>query len=107
MYAQKSVTGVGTSGIIPLETRFNPFLASATVYLGSGCTASVQFTVDNIQANSYNPASGTWVDHPDGSGVTGVAGFIVAFTAPVTAVRLNQTGGSQLSTLTVIQGAVT
>ena len=105
MRAQKTVTGVGTTGIVGLETRIVPFSVSATVYLGAGCTASVQYTVDDIQANSYNPATGNWVDHIDGTNVTGVTGFFVAFTAPVIAVRLNQTAGSALSTLTVIQGS--
>jgi hypothetical protein len=105
MRAQTSVTGIGTSSIIALETRFVPFLVSATVYLGSGCTASVEYTVDNIQSNNYNPATGYWVPAADGTDVTGVAGFTVAFTAPVLAVRLNQSAGSALSILTVIQGA--
>lgn len=107
MYAQKSVTGVNVSGIIPLETRLVPFLVSATVYLGAACTASVQYTVDNVQNNAYNPATGNWVDHPDGTGVNGVTGFTVVFSGPVVAVRLNQTAGVALSTLTVIQGSIT
>lgn len=105
MRSQKTVTGVGTTGIVALETRIVPFSVSATVYLGTGCTATVEYTVDDIQDNSYIPTSGNWVSHPDGTSVTGVTGFSVAFNAPVVAVRLNQTAGSALSTLTVIQGS--
>lgn len=104
----KSITGTGSTDPIPIEWRVIPFLVSATMYLGStGCIASIQYTADDVQANGYSPASGSWVNHPDATNVTGIDGINAIFTVPVTAIRVNQTAGTAKTTLVVLQGGNT
>lgn len=102
----QSVTGIGVSHPMAVEWRVVPFSCSATLYLGAGCSASIQYTCDNIQDNNYDPSTGKWLNHPDATNVIG-AGVTAGFLFPVVAIRLNQTSGSATSTLVVLQGGNT
>jgi hypothetical protein len=99
---RNTVTGIATSNPVPLSTLAgSPFNVTLGVYGGSGCTYTIQFTLDDVFAPGYDPATGKWIDHPDATAQTGDT--VVMLVAPVTAVRLNQTAGATASTFFVCQ----
>lgn len=96
------VTGVAASTPAPLSILAeSPFNVTLAVYGGAGCTYTIQFTLDDVFAPGYVPASGKWIDHPNGVAQTGDT--VVMLVSPVTAVRLNQTVGAATSTFVVVQ----
>jgi hypothetical protein len=99
---QTSVTGVAASDPVALSTIIDPpFQVTLAAKGGAGCTYTIQFTLDNVQSSSYNPSTGTWIDHPDATSQTG--NCAVMLVSPVTAVRLNQTVGSNTTVFYVCQ----
>lgn len=62
---------------------------------------TVQYTFDNLFANTYNPATGNWTDHPELMLQTTTADSNLAFL--VTGIRLKQSSGTGSTRLTVIQ----
>jgi hypothetical protein len=60
-----TVMDVGVSAPIPLDIYANPTTVALGVeIIGTGVTCSVQHTFDDVFEKGYNPAAGTWVDHP-------------------------------------------
>lgn len=100
----KSVTGVGVSAPIPLDTYISPFNVGFGVAVTGTVTYTVQHTFDAVLANGYNPATGTWYDHPDVASQTANADGNYAF--PVTAIRLSVASGSGTAALTAIQAGL-
>ena len=97
-----TVTGVAASAPVPMSTLTDsPFNVTLAVYGGAGCTYTVQFTLDDVFASSYNPSTGKWIDHPDAISQTGDT--VVMLVSPVTAVRLNQTVGAASSSFIICQ----
>lgn len=97
----KTVTGVNASAPIPLDNYISPFNVGFGVTVTGSVTYTVQHTFDDIWAKGYNPATGTWFNHPDVASQTANADGNYAF--PVTAIRLNVSSGSGSATLTAIQ----
>lgn len=99
---QVTVTGVATSSVIEYN-YMGESLASAnlTVIGGSGCTYTIQYTMDNVQASGYDPSTGTWIDCPVATSQTGNTS--VTLWVPVRGLRLNQTIGAATSTFIVLQ----
>lgn len=102
----RTVSGAtGTSAVVALNTLapvpFNVGLL-ADVSAGGSLTYSVEYTFDDVQANSYNPATGVWNAVSGMGAQTADATGSLAF--PVTGVRLNVTAWTSGSvTLTVLQ----
>ena len=99
---QATVVGTADSGVIPLDLNSSaPYNVSLWVDVGAGCTYTIQFTSDDVQAAGYSAASGWWLDHPSASGLTVDCAVALAF--PATAVRLHQTAGAAASSFVVLQ----
>ena len=96
-----TVTGVGVSAPIPLDTYISPFNIGVGVEVGSGCTVAIQHTFDNIWDSSVTPV---WFNHPTLVGLIANADGNYAF--PVTAVRVNQSVGSASTTVKIIQAGM-
>lgn len=99
----RTVSSVAASTPIPLNHQGpNPFNVSLLADLTGSATYTVQYTLDDVFDNAYNPANGVW------NTVTGMgaqtADSVGSLSAPVTAVRLNVTVyGSGSVVLTAIQ----
>jgi len=95
-----SVTGVGTSAWIPVNTKQTPFNVSLGAVVDGTVTYTIQHTFDNV----LNPA----VTSPtafDNTGLTGqTANKDGNYAFPVAAVRINITAGTGTVTLTILQG---
>jgi len=87
-----STNGTSTSDLAGLCYYIAPFSVSIVSTVTGLATYTLQYTSDNIQASAFTPAGANWQDHPmmTGSTTSGIA----EITAPVTAVRLNQTAGA-------------
>lgn len=95
-----TVTGVGTSSIIPMDYDQAPFAVGLGTVLVSGtATWSVQHTFDNVQDSTVTP---TWFTNSGINAVTASTDGNYAF--PVRAIRLNVTLGTGTVSLTAIQG---
>ena len=80
----------------------SPFNVSLLADVTGGLTYTVQYTLDDVFANSYVPASGVWTAVSGMSAQTADTAGSLAY--PVTAVRINvsaYTSGSVV--LTVVQ----
>lgn len=102
----RTVSGAtGTSSVVALNTLArSPFNVGllADVSAGGNLTYSVEYTFDDVQSNSYSPASGVW-NAVSGMGAQ-TADTTGSLSFPVTAVRLNVTAWTSGSvTLTVLQ----
>lgn len=101
----RTVSSQAASTVIALnnlsQAPFNVNLL-ADLSAGGSATYSVEYTLDNVFADSYNPASGVWTAVSGMSGATADSTGSLGF--PVTGVRLNVTtyGGGSV-TLTVVQ----
>ena len=95
-----TLSSVTTSAAIPLDRHQAPFnVGIGCVIAGGPPTYSVQHTFDDVQDSSVTP---TWFNN---SGITDkVANTDGNIAFPVSAVRLNMTGGTGSVTMTVIQG---
>ena len=74
---------------------------SAHLHVTGSATYTLQFTADDPFASNFVPASDNWKSHPSMTSAT--ISDIVEFTAPVRAVRINQTAGAGSVSATVIQ----
>ena len=95
------------SAVIPMDTYQNPFHAGLGVVLSAGAslTYTVQHTFDDVQSESFNPATATWFPHATLAAKTASSDGNYAF--PITALRLNVTvwaGGT--ATMTVVQAGM-
>lgn len=96
-----SVTGVGTSALVPFDHYKNPNVAAVSVKVSGTVTYTVEYTFDDIWSNGFNPATASYMPLPDLSGLSANADGNFAF-AP-RACRLKVTAGTGTATMTVIQ----
>lgn len=97
----KSVTGVGSSAAIPMDTYICPFNVGIGVTITGTVTYTVQHTFDNVLDSSVTPV---WFDHPT---LTGSASLDGNYAFPVAAIRVTNAAGSSGTTkLTVIQAGL-
>ena len=99
-----SQTGVGTTRVIPLDHYISPFNVGLGVSITGTVTYTVQHTFDDVFADNYNPATGTWFNHPTLALLTASSDGNYAF--PVRGIRLNVTAGSGTVRLTAIQAGI-
>jgi hypothetical protein len=86
---QDPLTGVSVGPVAILDYRGQHGPVSLAVIVGGTNTSKVQFTLDDVLAKDYNPATGNWFDVP------GLDAVEVSMSKPLehaaTAVRLNCT----------------
>ena len=90
-------TGTGAGRAVNMDYNQNPFNVGIGCVVSGTVTYNVEHTFDNIYAG--NPA--IWMLNSNVNGTTVTAATNYAF--PVTAVRLNVTGGSGSVAITIIQ----
>lgn len=96
-----SVTGVGVSKPCPTDHYISPYNVALGVKVSGTITYTVQYTFDDVFAKGYNPATGSWTDHPSLTAQSTAKDSNIAY--PVTAIRLKTTAGTGTATLTIIQ----
>lgn len=96
-----TTSGVSASSVAPLCNFVGRFNVSVNTVVTGSATYTLQFTADDPFASNFVPASANWKSHPSMTAST--ISDIVEFTAPVTAVRINQTAGAGSVLATVIQ----
>jgi len=95
-----TVTGVGVSPAIPVDTNLAPFNVSFGCVISATASYTVEHTFDDLRDSTITP---TWFPHP----------FVAAQTAnkdgnyamPITAYRLNVSASTGSVTITSLQGA--
>jgi hypothetical protein len=97
-----SITGVGDSGVYPVDTYISPSNMGLAVVVSGTITYKAQYTFDDVFAKGYSPTAGTstWFDHPT---LTGSASLNSNIAYPVTGIRLTTSAGTGTATLTIIQ----
>ena len=96
-----TTSGTEASSVAPLCHFVGRFNVSVNTVVTGSATYTLQFTADNPFASNFVPASANWKSHP--SMTSSTISEIVEFTAPVRAVRINQTAGAGSVSATVIQ----
>lgn len=97
-----SVTGVGTSQVIPPDYISSPFNVGIGCIVTGTATYSVQHTFDDVFAPTFNPATANWLDNTGLTAQTASKDGNYAF--PVMGIRLNVTAGTGTVQMTVMQG---
>lgn len=90
--------GAKYSNVYPPDNYVSPFNVAISVVVTGTVNYTVQYTFDDVFASTYDPATGTWTDHPSLTGQTATKDSNIAY--PVTGVRikLNSGNGSVKST---------
>ena len=96
-----TVTGTGTSPIYGVDNFQAPFNVGIGVSISATATYSVQYTFDDIQADNYVPASGTWFTSSDFSAISAAKG--ASFTIPCRGIRLNVSASTGSVTIQIQQ----
>lgn len=102
-----SVTGVGSSSVIPMNHYVTPFNVGFGVVV-SGTTTTVTYTVqhtfDDVFSSSFNPSTAQWFSHPTFTAITSATAADGNYAFPVTGIRItgNATNTSTL-TLKLVQ----
>jgi hypothetical protein len=95
-----SVAAVATTPVA-LDSFMSQFQATIVCTVTGTANYTVQFTLDQIQADGYNPATGNWVT------VTGLGAQTTtqaaALNQPVMGVRMVQNSGAGSVSMTVLQ----
>lgn len=99
--ASDASQAVKYSGVVALDHYISSFSVSLSVVKSGTVNYTVQYTFDNIWADSYNPATGNWIDQTNQTGVT--ANTATHITFPITGARIKLNSGSGSVTMTVIQ----
>ena len=103
----KTVSGVGVSAPIPLDTYITPFSVGLAVVISVGgtLTFTVEHTFDDVFAEGYSSAAGIWFPHASLAALSASANGNYAF--PITAARLNVTAyTSGSATVTALQAGI-
>jgi hypothetical protein len=93
--------GAKTSGVYAPDNYVSPFNIGLAVTVTGTVNYTVQYTFDNVFANTYNPSTGTWVDHPTLTAQTATKDSNIAY--PVQGIRIKLNSGSGSVVFTAIQ----
>jgi hypothetical protein len=93
----KLTSGVATSPWIPLDYRQSPFNVGFGVVVSGTITYTVEHTFDD-------PFSGTPTAFPHASIAAQTASKDGNYSAPIRAIRVNNTAGTGSTTITILQG---
>lgn len=93
--------GAVTTVPIALDPFMSQFQATIACTVTGTANYTVQYTLDQIQADGYSPAAGNWIT------VTGLGtqttSQAVALNQPVMAIRMVQNSGAGSVSMTVLQ----
>ena len=93
--------GAKTSSVYPPDNYVSPFNVAISVVVTGTVNYTVQYTFDDVFANSYSAASGAWTDHVSMTTQTGTKDSNIAY--PVTGIRVRLNSGSGSIVCTFIQ----
>lgn len=96
-----SQTGVGSSAVIPMDTRKNPFNVGLGVAVTGTVNYTVQHTFEDAFSPSFNAATAVWFNHPTLSALAANTDSNYAFA--VRGIRLTVNSGTGTAKLTAIQ----
>lgn len=99
--ATYTVTGTGVSAVYAPDHYVSPFNVALSVLVSGTSDYTVQYTFDDVFAQTYNPATGNWVDHPSLTAQTTTKDSNIAY--PVRGIRIRANSGAGTATLTIIQ----
>jgi hypothetical protein len=94
-----SLTDVGTSAWVPVDYRQAPFEVSLGVVVNGTITYTIEHTFDNVLQAGVTPTA-----FPHATLASQSANKDGTYTAPVMAIRINNTVGTGTTTLTILQG---
>lgn len=97
-----SVTGVGSSAVVPLDYRASPTNVAIGCILSGTATYTVEHTFDDVQSPTFSAGSATWF--PNAGLTAKTASSDGNYVVPPTAVRVTIASGSGTVTMVVIQG---
>lgn len=86
-----TLTGAGTTPVYACDNFMAPFNIGYGTTISATATFKLEYTFDDVQADGYNPATGTWFTISGTSGSTAVSG---SFTIPCRGIRLNASANS-------------
>lgn len=101
-----SVTGAGTSPLVPIDRYTNASKVSLFVAVTGTVNYTIQHTGDDIFADGFTAASATWYPNDDPLLVGATANQNGNYMFMPTACRILQNSGAGTTTLTVVQNGL-
>ena len=101
----QTVTGVGKSTVIALDNMTNPFNIGVGVLISATATYSVEYTFDDVSADSFNPLTATWWTESQ-YGPTATTTKSVQFVIPCRGIRLNVAASTGTATIYIQQAGL-
>jgi hypothetical protein len=100
-----TTSGVSASSVAATNNNTTPVNITVAVRVTGACTYNVEYTLDDVYATSFTPASAVWFNHPTlAAGQTTTKDCQINW--PVTGIRINQTAGAGSSAATVLQAGI-
>lgn len=93
--------GAKYSNVYAPDNYVSPFNVALSVVVTGTVNYTVQYTFDDVFANGYDPATGTWTDHPSLSSKTTTSDSNIAY--PVNGIRIKLASGTGSVVFTAIQ----
>lgn len=97
----ETVTGAGTSSVFALDNMANPFNVGIGVDISATAAYTVQFTFDDVSADTFTAGSATWFTETQFGSAT--ADKAISFTTPCRGVRLNVSASTGTATIYIQQ----
>lgn len=97
-----SVTGVGSSVVVPLDFRSSPTNVAIGCILSGTATYTVEHTFDDVFSPTFTPGSASWLPNAGLTAKTTSADG--NYVVPPRGVRVTIASGSGTVTMTLIQG---
>ena len=96
-----SQTAAGSTSVIVPDYHLNPFNIGVGVKVTGTVTYTVEHTMDDVFAETFNPATATWYPHTTLAALTANAVGNYAFA--VRGIRLTVASGTGTATMTLVQ----
>jgi len=103
--ASLSTSGVSASAVYAPNANVTPVSIEVAIMVTGSATYTLQYTLDDVYAPTFDAATATWFTHP-----TLTAGQTTTkdaqFTWPVKGIRVNQTVGAGSTAIVVLQAGI-
>lgn len=94
-------TGTGRSSILAVDHLQNPVNIGLAAVLAGTAGFSIEYSLDDPNADGYAAASATWIAVPNMSSLSATTGGVL--TIPCRAISINVASGTGTVTLTAVQ----
>lgn len=100
-----TTSGTSVSSVAATNSNCTPISIEIAIVVTGAATYTLQYTLDDVYATTFNPATATWFTHPTlAAGQTATKDAQITW--PVKGIRVNQTAGAGSTAAVVLQAGI-